>query len=128
MNKQRLAILVTAGVGLLATFLPWASIPLLGIDEYGAEGDGWFTFAIFLVPVILSLQNDRTKALQGGKLRTAMIVGIIAIIIGIWDMSSVSEEYEDVVSIGIGLYLVILAGIALAIIPFLFKEKDTAEK
>lgn len=57
MNKQRLAILILAGLGALATFMPWVKAPIVGTIN-GTKGDGWITLALFAVPLVISLLND----------------------------------------------------------------------
>ena len=60
MNKQRLAILIVAGLGALATFMPWVKAPIVGTIN-GTKGDGWITLVLFAVPLVISLLNDKTK-------------------------------------------------------------------
>jgi hypothetical protein len=143
MNKQRLAILIAAGLGALATFLPWVKAPIVGTIN-GTEGDGWITLVLFSVPLVISLLNDRTKAVKGGILYGAIIPSIIAGIIGIWkiiDINNINKmsmsEIGDnpfakalgiTVSIEFGLYLVVLAGIGLPIAAFLIKDKESVSE
>jgi hypothetical protein len=134
MNKQRLAILIVAGLGALATFMPWVKAPIIGSIN-GTKGDGWITLMLFVIPLIISLLNDKSKRLVGGLLYGAIVPGIIAGVIGAWKifdfkskMSSLAnnpfgEAIESSVSIEFGLYLVVLSGIALPIVAFLVKDK-----
>jgi hypothetical protein len=134
MSKQRLAILIVAGLGVLATFMPWVSIPIVGTVN-GTKADGWITLALFAVPLVISLLNDRTKQLKGGLLYGAIIPSIIAGVIGISkivDFNSSMSELGDnpfaamfgvTISIEFGLYLVVVAGFALPILAFLIKDK-----
>ena len=61
MNKQRIGILIAAGLGMLATFMPWLKAPVVGTIN-GAEwkGDGWITFFLFAenTAMILSLRQS----------------------------------------------------------------------
>lgn len=134
MNKQRLGILITAALGALATFMPWVKMPLVGTVN-GTQGDGWITFALFLVPVVLTLLNDKSVPLKGAKLYGSIACAIIASLIGILkvsELSSISDSsgnefakaLSDSISIGFGLYMVILAGIALPIVAYLIKDKS----
>lgn len=134
MNKQRLAILILAGLGGFATFMPWVKAPFIGSIN-GTKGDGWITLILYIIPVIISLLNDRTKALSGGLLYGAIVPAIIAGAIGLWKiydfnskMSGMSsnpfgQAIEASVSIEFGLYLVVLSGIALPLCAFLIKDK-----
>jgi hypothetical protein len=134
MNKQRLAILIVAGIGMIATFLPWVKIPLHGTIN-GTKGDGWITFALFAIPLILSLLNDKTKRIEGGWLCAVVIPAIFSVVIGIWkiaEFNSIMSDLGDnpfaksfgVISIEIGLYLVILSGLVLSAVAFLIKDKS----
>ena len=77
MNKQRLGILIVASLGVLATFLPWVKGPFFTAN--GAQRtDGWFTLALFAVPLVISLLNDKTKALKGGQLYGAIVPSLTA--------------------------------------------------
>lgn len=139
MNKQRLSILIVAGLGVLATFMPWVKAPIIGSIS-GTKGDGWVTFFLFAVPLVLSLIKDRSKAIKGLQLYGAVVPGVLAAIIGIWkviDFNAAMSEMDDNpfaellaagVSVEYGLYLVILAGLALPICGFLISEKVDEEE
>ena len=135
MNKQRLAILIVAGLGALATFMPWVKAPIVGTIN-GTKGDGWITLVLFAVPLVISLLNDKTKVVKGGLLYGAIIPSVLAGVIGIWKIIDFNSTMSDVgdnpfakalsatVSIEFGLYLVVLAGVALPIAAFLIKDKE----
>lgn len=139
MHKQRLSILIASGLGVLATFMPWVKVPLIG-SMSGTKGDGWITLILFTVPLVLSLLGDKTKELSGKQLLGAAIPGVIAAMIGIWkiiDFNAALSDIEDnpftealkaTVSIEFGLYLVILAGLALPVCGFLVTEKIDIEE
>ena len=46
MHRQRLVIAVVAVIGMLATFMPWVSVPIAGTIN-GTKSDGWITLALF---------------------------------------------------------------------------------
>jgi ABC-type phosphate transport system permease subunit len=139
MNKQRLAILIVAGLGALATFMPWVKAPIVGTIN-GTKGDGWITLVLFAVPLVISLLNDKTKALKGGPLYGAIIPSLVAGAIGVWKIIEFNSKMSDIgdnpfakalgatVSIEFGLYLVVLAGIALPIVAFLIKDKEVVSE
>ena len=95
MNKQRLAILIVAGLGALATFMPWVKVPIVGTIN-GTKGDGWITLALFAVPLIISLLNDKTKALKGGLLYGAIIPSLLAGAIGVWKIIEFNSKMSDI--------------------------------
>lgn len=135
MNKQRLAVLIVASLGVLATFMPWVKVPIVGTIN-GTKGDGWITLILFAVSLIISLLNDKKAALKGKLLYGAIIPSILAGIIGIWkiiEFNSKTSDFGDnpfaqafgaAVSIEFGLYLVVLAGILLPILAFVVKDKS----
>lgn len=137
MSKQRLAILITSGIGILATFLPWIQAPIVGAIN-GTKGDGWITCALFTVTLIATLVGNRKKNLKEISLLLVIIPSIVAGIIGFWkvvDFNSAMSGMEDnpfaealgsAVSIGIGLYLVIISGFLIPLFSFLIKDKQSS--
>jgi hypothetical protein len=138
MHKQRLTILIIAAIGAAATFLPWVSMPFVGSIN-GTKGDGWITFGLYIVPLILSLLKDRNAALNGTLLIVAIIPALIASGFGIYKITDFNISMSGLndnpfasrlgaaVSIEIGLYLVAISGILLTILSFLFKNKKEEE-
>ena len=61
MNKQRIGILIVAVIGMLATFMPWIKIPIVG-TIMGTEEEGWITFILFAIPLVISLFNIKSKS------------------------------------------------------------------
>ena len=142
MNQQRLAILIAAGLGALATFMPWIRAPFIGTIA-GSQGDGWYTLALFSVAIVVSLLSDKTKRIEGGALYAAIIPSIIAALIGIQKISYFSSMMADMkadmgdnpfamalgatVSIEFGLYLLVLAGLAVPALAYLINDKQKTE-
>lgn len=136
MNKQRLAVLIAAAVGMLASFMPWVKAPLVGSVNGINGADGWINLVLFAIPLALCLLKDKTQPLKGAFLYGAIAPAIIACIFGVWkiidferavsSMSDPSNPFAQAlsasVSIEFGLYLVVLAGIALPILAFVVKE------
>ena len=137
MNSQRRNVLLVAVAGMAATFMPWLSAPIVG-SVPGSKGDGWITFALFLVGLICSLLGDKTKPLLGGGRTGSVITAGLAGLIGIWkivdintmdagDFPDPGNPFAEVLaramvqsfSIEYGLYLVVLAGIALPIAAYM---------
>jgi hypothetical protein len=143
MNKQKLAIVIVAGLGILATFFPWVFISIHGSvskiiqsggmhgSVSGIESGGWKTLILFAIPLILCLLKDKQTPLKDGTLYGAIIPSIIALAVGIWEIIEILDDGSSKllsvdVSIGFGLYMVVLAGIAIPIIALLLKGKNTA--
>src|ERR1700730_5568480 len=139
MNKQRLAILICAALGMLAIFMPWVNLPF-GISANGTkENTGWITFCIFAVPLIITLVGDRTKSLEDSFFYLVLAAGLVNAAIAIYKIADFNngmrsidkdnpftEALTSTVSIGFGLYLVAIAGIALIILSFILKDKPVA--
>ncbi len=138
LSKQRLAILIVGALGALATFMPWVKLPLVGSIN-GTHGDGWITFILFTITIVVTLLNDRSKPLAGLQLYGAIVPGIIAGIIGLWKIidfnNSMSKEslggdnpfaqaLSDSISIGFGLYLIVIVGILLPVVAFMVKDNQ----
>ena len=156
MNKQRLAILITAAVGALSTFMPWAKAPIVGSipGTDFEDGQGWISFGLFGIAIVLCLLNDKQKNLSGAPLIGAIIPPSLAALLGIgtiWNfyakMREAKEGAEEALdklagtpfeerggqmidaiakSTGIefGLYFVVLAGILIPLFALLIKDKD----
>lgn len=138
MNKQRLAVLIVAGLGALATFMPWVKMPIVGSIN-GTAGDGWITFGLFAIPIIISLLGDRTKPIKGILVYVAIVPAALAASIAIskiLDFKSKMAEMDDnlfasmiqaTVTVEFGLYLVVAAGLTLPIAALLVKGKETTQ-
>ncbi len=137
MNKQRLAILICAALGMLAIFMPWVNVPILGAINGTRGNTGWITFVIFIAPLIISLVGDRMKGLDDTMFYIVMAAGIVNAGVAIYkivdfnnnmgeiDKANIfSETFSSTVSVGFGLYLVAITGIALPVLGFIFKDKN----
>lgn len=132
MHSQRVGIFLAAAAGMLGTFLPWLNIPLLG-SITGTQGEGWFngwiTFALFGFTLLLTLVGNKQRVLRGGQFFLAMLFSIGAGGIALWKIidfhtsigdtasdNALSRAVGSVVSVGVGLYLIVLAGIAVVLL------------
>jgi len=135
MHRQRQFILLTAAVGMLCTFLPWVTIPILGSIS-GTKGDGWLTFALFFIPLLIVLLGEKSQSISGKKLTAVILPAALASILGIWKIIDFNNKMGSArgndafsqfmgasVSIGVGLYLLVIAGIALTVVAIRFKDE-----
>lgn len=136
MSRQRLAILITAILGCLATFLPWIKGPIIGSLD-GTRGDGWITFGLFIIPILIAAIGNTSAALNTAQLLGTIIPAVLAVGIGMWKiadfkkiMKSEGDEYNEFMgdlsnafSIGNGIYLLIIAGVLLIILALTVKNK-----
>lgn len=82
-NSQRIAIAISAGIGILACFMPWASFPIVGTVN-GASDDGPIFAVLLAIPLLLVLLGDKTKQIDKKVKIAAIFVGILVIICGIF--------------------------------------------
>ena len=129
MHKQRLGILIAAAAGMLGSFLPWVSVPFLGSISGIRGSDGWINLVIFAIPLIMALIGNKESILDGTKLYVAVLFGAIGAGMGIWkivDVGSIIGEAGGLgkaISVGFGLYLIVLAGIAVVVLGFVLKKE-----
>ena len=126
MNKQKLFTLIAAGLGAIATFLPWASVSMMGFSKSvsGTAGDGILTLILFIVIIVLALAGNLANMVT--KIITALLsVGCLAI--GIYDMGNL-DKFGGIAETGIGLYLLIVASIAVIGIVFGMKAETKASE
>jgi hypothetical protein len=146
MNKQRIIILIAAGIGAISTFLPWREV--IGISVNGtAGGDGWVTLVLFGLVILTALTGKKEEILGWIHSIFIFIMSLIAAIVGAFDLASLNSTIDNLGSdsniftqgvastaqVGIGLYLVLFAGIVVAITavvrsPFEAKKKSSEKK
>ena len=120
MNKQRLYILIAAILGAFGTFLPWVNTFIGSVS--GTVGDGWLTLILFAVVIVLCLVKDKDKRLEGRALYGAIASSVLAAVIGLYAITNINAAAFGVASVGFGLYLVVLAAIAVPALGFLIKD------
>jgi hypothetical protein len=141
MHKQRIAILIAASIGALGTFLPWVHAPIVGTVPGSSGSDGWITFILFALSIGLCFVGNRKETLKVGFLVGSMVPSLLASIIALIKIidfnSKMSSAVVDnpfakaitqTVGIGIGLYLIVLAGIAVLVLGIMFKKSDAPSK
>lgn len=113
MNAKRVGVVVLSSVGMAATFLPWAGIGMLGVS--GTAGDGWMTLAAFFGALSIAVFVRRTEPLTGGMRAGILGVSVLALAVGITDLSKVASG-AGAAFVGPGLWLVCVAGVALCLV------------
>lgn len=135
MNKQRLFILGAAVLGIIASYLPWISLPMGSVS--GLKGDGWLTLILFLVPTVISVLGNRAASLSKTNLYVAMGPALLAGLLGLYKIIDFNSGMPDTdnpfaiavrstVSVGIGLYLVVAAGLAVPAIGLFVKDSEAS--
>lgn len=116
MHIQRMTIVIAAVAGMLATFLPWVSFGLGSIA--GTAGpDGWLNLGAFAICLIAALLGDRRRPLHLGLLCASLVPCVLATAAGISKLGPFHKKLvaSELVHIGPGIYLIVLAG-AVAVI------------
>jgi len=117
MEKKRKFILIVAVVGMIGTFLPWASA--FGFTVSGTKGDGWITLALFAAGGAIAFFNGEKaepikKKVMMGVWAPAALAGLIALL-------KIFKSRPAGFSIGIGLWLIAIAGIVQVFLSLFFK-------
>lgn len=122
MEKNRLYILISAGVAILGSLLPWASLNAGSFGSYsvnGYQGDGWFVIIAAIVSIVLACLNNMNKAMPKGFSIGVIVAGTIATLVTLNSLFNVNKYMSNFggygISIGFGLILALLASIALVV-------------
>lgn len=122
MEKNRLYILISAGVAILGSLLPWASLNAGSFGSYsvnGYQGDGWFVIIAAIVSIVLACLNNMNKAMSKGFSIGVIVAGAIATLVTLNSLFNVNKYMSNFggygISIGFGLILALLASIALVV-------------
>jgi hypothetical protein len=129
MNQRRIVVAIVLGIGMIATFLPWVHVPIVGAI-YGTKGDGWITFGLFAAALAVTGLWGRSDPLVGLPRIVLAALSAGAAIVGVWKMIELNDRLSQLgdnpiaraltqtVGMGPGLYLVLVAGILAPIIAF----------
>ncbi|MBR3055887.1 hypothetical protein IKG64_01015 [Candidatus Saccharibacteria bacterium] len=131
---KSLIIIIAAVLGVIATFLPWATVSFLGVSESvnglggdGVMGDGIITLILFIVAGVLA--GIKFQGGMGTGFKVAItIISAIAAIIGMVEIANINGNSLGLASVGFGVYLVIIAGIAGAILPWIPMGEKSSDK
>lgn len=122
MEKNRLFILISAGVAILGSLLPWASLNAGAFGSYsvhGFNGDGWFVIITAIVSIVLTCLNNVNKPMPKGFAIGVIVAGAISTLVTLVNLFSINKYVTHIggygVSIGFGLILSLLASVALVV-------------
>lgn len=133
MHASKTAVLIAAIIGIIATFLPWEKVSLPGVTEIipGTKVAGWVSCGLCSIAALVGCSGTKSAVNSTQKKWIVVTMGLLTLPIGIYEYIVVSGEpggnhpgltgLDIQISAGIGTYLVIFAGLALIIIPFVFK-------
>jgi hypothetical protein len=127
MHASRIALVIASALGMLCTFLPWASAPIVG-SIYGTRGDGWISFVLCAVGLLLSLAGARQSAQPVASAVISTLCGAGAAAVGLFNLINLENKLAEspfgaAVSIGPGMYLLILAGAAMTLLPNILRGR-----
>jgi len=138
---QKKYLVIAAAAGIIASFLPWASISgIINQSVNGLDGDGKLTIVLFAVAGYFVIKGNKNEELSGNAFYIVIGAFGLAGLIGLYDWSNMTEKLKSIhetnskfglkkslfafeVKIGLGLYLTAIAGVAGVAVPFLFKGK-----
>ena len=122
MEKNRLFILISAGVAILGSLLPWATLNAGAFGSYSVHdfnGDGWFVIIAAIVSIVLTCLNNVNKPMPKGFAIGVIVSGAISTLVTLINLFSINKYVTHIggygVSIGFGLILSLLASIALVV-------------
>lgn len=116
MHPQRLVTLAASVVGILANFLPMATIgPSLNITVTGASrGDALFAVPLFILAAISAFRGDRGGGFTGKvKTRVLVLASVNALLCSYTFYELTFKHSRATIELGIGLYLLVGAALAL---------------
>lgn len=122
MNKQRKFLLIVSGVGIIAMFLPWIRVSILGIvagSSNGMHGSGIVVFLCFLACGIISFMGDQAKALEKTMWMITLLLAGIAALIMIIHFFRVMDAMSF---LSIGFYLALICSLALLFIAYNYRN------
>lgn len=120
MHKQKSIIAAACGAGMIATFLPWASV--LGMTVNGTKGDGLISIVLFAIALLLTMIGDRTQALGGGSYWGVVVCGAAALALGIYEIIDIKSKLKGFGTLGIGVYILAAAAAVVVLTAFLVKD------
>jgi hypothetical protein len=130
MHTQRVAIVIASVIGVVATFLPWVTamneMRKISIDgTHQAVGYvGWFTLLCFGITLTMGLIGEKQQAIsRGTAFYGAIVPSAIAAFVGGVHLMRMLDDLAIGEHLGIGMYLVVLAGIAVLVVAITLREK-----
>lgn len=130
MHPQRIIILCFALLGIASVFIPWYSLQVLFVKTSvnGMEGNGVLFIILFFIVLILSLLADRGSIIKGLNFWIILCASGCSGILGIYELLSLADQSDtllgqviaEVVTPGIGLYLLIGTSFSIILVLSLF--------
>ena len=122
MNKQKKYLLIISGIGIIAMFLPWVRISILGIvanSSNGMHNTGILVFLCFLGCGLVAFLGDQVKPLEKTMWMVTMILAGIAALIMVIHFFRVMDAMSF---LSIGFYLALICSLALLFTAYKFRN------
>jgi len=125
MHKQRISIIISGIIGIIAVFIPYMSIWSRNISLIESKDySGYIVLGLFIISVVFSIPGERNKKLPTGFFVGSIISGIIPGIIMIAHAINLSNKgfSGSLSSYNVGFYLIILASLSIPVLGGIFQN------
>jgi hypothetical protein len=129
MHKQRLAVIIAAGLGVIASFMPWFTVVLPFFGKTSVTALAFWQGILFLLfcgaaGTFAFLGDKREGPIEAQNVKFVAGGGAGAFLMVLFVLlSGTGSAYGDVGgSFGIGLWIGLLASLAIVAIPFVIKD------
>lgn len=122
MNKQRKYLMILSGIGIIAMFLPWIRISIMGIvagSSNGMHDTGILVFLCFLGCGLISLMGDQAKPLEKTMWMICMLLAGVAALIMIVHFFRMMDAISFV---SVGFYLALICALGLLFVAYNFRN------
>jgi hypothetical protein len=133
MNKQRIFVIILALVGAASLYLPWVTSAKGSVDGTLFPKTGWIIPALFIITIIISFLGDRKSDIKGLLFYLVTILPLTTAGIAISNILTINSQMTshhgnaNIFEIGIGLYTIIVIGLLIPVILYVFKQKKRVE-
>lgn len=121
-SLKNIIIACAALIGGIASFLPWATVSFLGVsistNGVTETAHGWFTLIAFVAIIGVAGYLITKEEMPMWAKATISALSAVAIGFSLFNIIDVNTNSAGLASAGIGLYLVLIAGIATAALPW----------
>lgn len=123
LSLKNIIISAVALIGGIASFLPWATVSFMGISMSTngiSEGaaDGWFTLLAFVAIIVVACVFITKEDMHIGAKIGISVASLLPIGVGLYNIIKINTETMGLGSASIGLYIVLIFGIATAALPW----------
>lgn len=120
-NRSKKVGIVAGAASVIGSFLPWASVGPFSVN--GTSGDGAITLVMGLIAVGFAFRLPKFS-------KVILVLGALVALTGIYDIANISSNDDNVfsASIGVGLIVTTIGGLALVAAFFLSRSERKGSK